>query len=396
MNKLYVSLFCCLLAFFSCNEEEGHKPLVNKGIIPDPVTDIQVENLPGAAKLTYRLPPDNPDLMYVKAEFTTQGIKRSAIATYYNNTLLVEGFGDTLTYELKVYTVNRDETHSKPVTVNIKPLSPPVMTTFESLTLKEDFGGGRVNFVNETMAELAITVIYKDNDSFWVKDETLYTKQKSASFAVRGFEPKPIVFGVYVEDRWGNYSDTLIRELTPLYETVIPKPFTKVVLPTDNTTQYDSRYPMENMWDDNISGNSYYYTAPNSGVPTWFTFDLRVTAKLSRFLYHQRNNPEVTRWSYGNPRYFEIWGTAEYPPGDGSWDGWTKLMDVESVKPSGLPVGQNSDEDLALMMKGEEFNFPLDAPPVRYIRIKVNETWNKATFIHIAELSFWGDIRSRD
>ncbi len=393
MKKLYVFLFSCLVIFFSCKEEEGHKPLVVIGKIPDPVTNIKVENLPGAAKLTYRLPTDNPNLMYVKAEFETQGKKRNAISTYYNNTLLVEGFGDTLTYELKVYTVNRDEIHSEPVIVNIKPLSPPVMTTFESLVIKEDFGGSRVNFVNETMAELAITVIYKDKDGFWVKDETMYTKQKSANFAVRGFEPVPTTFGVYVEDKWGNMSDTLISELTPLYETKIPKPYSKIVLPTDNTTLYNPSNSMEKMWDDNnTSGSSIYYTAPNSGVPTWFTFDLRVTAKLSRFLYQQRNTPEVVRWSYGNPRYFEIWGMSEYPPGDGSWDGWTKLMDVESVKPSGLPVGQNSDEDIALMMKGEEFNFPLDAPPVRFIRIKVNRTWNNTTFIHIAELTFWGEF----
>jgi len=65
-------------------------------------------------------------------------------------------------------------------------------------------------------------------------------------------------------------------------------------------------------------------------------------------------------------------------------------MDVESVKPSGLPVGQNSDEDLALMYKGEEFNFPSGAPAVRYLRFKINETWNKTTFFHIGELTFWG------
>lgn len=393
MNKLYVFLFCFLLVILSCKEEEGHRPLVSIGKIPDPVTNVQVENLPGAARLTYRLPPNNPDLMYVKAEFETQGIKRNAIATYYNNTLLVEGFGDTRTYELKLYVVNRDEIYSEPVIVNVTPLSPPVMTTFESLTLNEDFGGSRVNFVNETMAELAITVIFKDKDGFWVKDETLYTKQQSASFAVRGFDPVPTIFGVYIEDRWGNVSDTLTSELTPLYEAIIPKPFTKVVLPTDNTTQYNATYSMEKMWDDNISASSIFYTAPNSGVPTWFTFDLGVTAKLSRFLYQQRNSPDAVRWSYGNPRYFEIWGTSNFPQADGSWDGWTKLMDVESVKPSGLPVGQNSDEDIALMMKGEEFNFPLDAPAVRYIRVKVNGTWNNATFIHIAELTFWGEFK---
>ena len=393
MNRLsYILTIFCVLAFATCKEEE-HEPLAHDDQAPEPITQIKVENLPGAVRLSYILPPNDKKLLYVKAEFETQGKVRDVRASYYNNELLLEGFGDTLQHEVKVYTVNRSEEQSEPVIVTVKPLSPPVFSTFETFLIYDDFGGVLVSYENASKADLSIVIMHKESEDYWVTDVVLYTKSESGSFAARGLESVPTIFGVYAQDRWGNVSDTLMAERTPLFESIIPKPFRAYVLPTDNTTSYNANMKMEKLWDDIIVGSTQTYnTAKGSGVPTWFTFDLGITAKLSRFLYNQRTDLELHYWGHGNPRYFEVWGTADTPDLTGSWNGWTKLMDVESVKPSGLPVGQNTDEDLALMMKGEEFNFPIDAPPVRYIRIKVNETWNKQNFIHIAELTFWGQF----
>ncbi|MFS8617644.1 MAG: DUF5000 domain-containing lipoprotein [Solitalea sp.] len=383
-----IAAAACILLLVSCAKEEKHTPFEKSDVVPDPIGQIQVENLPGGAKLRYKVPND-PNLLYVKAEFETQGKVRNVKASFYENTLILEGFGDTATHDVSVFAVSKSEVHSEPTIVKVKPLTPPVISTFESLTLNEDFGGVTVNFTNEPQADLAIAVIYQDGEGFWTRDEVLYTMKEKGTFSARGFDSKPIVFGVYVEDRWGNVSDTLVSQLTPLFEEEIPKPFQKYVLPTDNTTLYSSAFPMENVWD---GGEDHYQTSYAAGIPTWFTFDLKVTAKLSRFLYQQRTNSESVRWGNANPRYFEVWGTADTPDPTGSWEGWTKLLDVESVKPSGLPLGQYNDEDWALALKGEEFSFPLDAPPVRYIRIKVNETWGLATALHIKELTFWGQI----
>ena len=41
---------------------------------------------------------------------------------------------------------------------------------------------------------------------------------------------------------------------------------------------------------------------------------------------------------------WEIWG-REDEPANSSWDGWTKLITCNSFKPSGKPVGENTDED---------------------------------------------------
>src|SRR5690606_14879527 len=79
--------------------------------------------------------------------------------------------------------------------------------------------------------------------------------------------------------------------------------------------------------------------------PQWFTFDLGVTAKLSRLVLFKRlsnaylyNSGAVKRWTlYG----------SNNPNPDGSFDeSWIFLMDCNSYKPSGLPPGENTNEDL--------------------------------------------------
>ncbi len=68
-------------------------------------------------------------------------------------------------------------------------------------------------------------------------------------------------------------------------------------------------------------------------------------------------------------------------------------MNCESIKPSGLPLGQVSAEDKAWADAGEEFICSPQNPKVRYIRIRVTETWANGDFIHISELQFFGDNR---
>src|SRR3546814_13409280 len=77
-------------------------------------------------------------------------------------------------------------------------------------------------------------------------------------------------------------------------------------------------------------------------MPQWFTFDMGVTAKLSRLTWFMRPG---FFYSLHNPRIVEIWGTNEYDP-DGSFDSWTLLTTNEQIKPSGLTVGQLSNADM--------------------------------------------------
>jgi hypothetical protein len=71
---------------------------------------------------------------------------------------------------------------------------------------------------------------------------------------------------------------------------------------------------------------------------------------------------------------------------------WIHLVDCDSYRPSGLDASQEATaEDYAYATAGEEFEFPEDAPPVRYIRFRVRRTWGGSNAMHIAELRFWGE-----
>ncbi|MPM98895.1 hypothetical protein SDC9_146085 [bioreactor metagenome] len=58
-------------------------------------------------------------------------------------------------------------------------------------------------------------------------------------------------------------------------------------------------------------------------------------------------------------------------------------------------MGQLTDEDRQAITAGHEFNFPLSIPQdVRYVRIKVTETWAKIHCFYVMEVAFYGtDIK---
>ena len=84
---------------------------------------------------------------------------------------------------------------------------------------------------------------------------------------------------------------------------------------------------------------------------------------------------------------WEIWGREDEPV-NSSWDGWTKLMTCNSFKSSGKPVGENTDEDNAYIAKGEKFDFPSGIPEVRYVRIKVLDSWSGQGYVQFSEFTF--------
>src|SRR3546814_2004550 len=110
--------------------------------------------------------------------------------------------------------------------------------------------------------------------------------------AVRGLPPEKARFWIQVKDRWGNLSEMLVKELTPLYEEKLDKEnFRPLILPTDAPKYKQS--VLTNLWSDNIEGygagtTGWYRTANGSGMPQHFTFDLGVKAKLGRYQLWQR------------------------------------------------------------------------------------------------------------
>jgi len=371
---------------------DTHGPIENDGTKPGVVTNVQVTNLPGAASITYTLPKD-ADLQYVLAEYSiNSATTRQAKTSRYSDTIHVDGFNKAGEYSVTLYSVDRSENRSEPVTVKVNPTTPPYRMIAASLQIAEDFGGVNITFNNPGEDKIALVVLTKDHNNELVPVETFYTAIKDGSFSVRGYDTTARIFGAYIKDRWNNYSDTLYATVKPMPEKILDKRnFRQYRLPEDQPSAWG--WEMNYMWDGKFGEPGFHTLQGATPQPHRFTFDMGVVAKLSRFKIMQR--PGGWFYAHGNPRKYTMYGTASEPDPSGSWNGWIKLRDCESIKPSGKPAGELTQEDRDHAMgadgMGEEYVFPLSAPAVRYIRIEVHQNWSNTDFFHACEITFWGN-----
>src|SRR5690606_34007993 len=105
-----------LIAIHGC-KETTFGPLVTNGNTPGKLTNLNVENQPGGAKVGYTLPNDE-DVLYVLAEFSAaDGTKRNIKASSYTNYIILDGFADENERKVTLSVVNRSENRSEPVEV---------------------------------------------------------------------------------------------------------------------------------------------------------------------------------------------------------------------------------------------------------------------------------------
>jgi hypothetical protein len=329
----------------------------------------------------------------VKALYTRNGIAVETKASIYADSLLIEGFGDTQPQEVKLIAVDYSRNESAPVKQIITPLEPPIFHIGESLDLLPNYGGVNVYWENINRHNIAVVLLVKDHNDEYIPAETFYSATTGAG-GMYNLDTIPYDFGVYARDRWGNTTPTKLFTLTPLYETIFDRMlFRDAHLPNDIGWSVNYTWGVEQMWNGIVANNSGYSSATGSGgLPHIVTIDLGVTAKVSRVRVYQRcgNNYEFAE---GNVRNFEIFGCQAPIDMSGNWDSWTSLGVFESVKPSGLPFGQNTAEDIERARTGEDFFFSPSNPPVRYIRISVSRTWAGGDNFQICELEFFGDNR---
>lgn len=390
-------LVIAVLIFSACKDKEFYRgPYNNDGKTPGIVTDVKVENLPGAAKIKYQLPND-ADFWYVEAKYEIRkGVEATVRSSYYNHSIKVEGFGDTTMREVQLFSVDRGQNKSKPVIVHIHPLTPSIYKVFQSLSVEPTFGGALINFENVDSANIAIVPITKDSLNDWVSAGEIYhSSRKEGLFAVRGYDTTERVFGFYVRDRWNNVSDTIIKKFKPIFEQELDKSkFRALDLNTDYNTKNPGNSGMSSIWDDayGSDGPLDFTTQPGHGLPQWFTFDLGVKARLSRVkVWVRRSNRFL--YNSGAVKKWEIWGSNNPDPNhDGSWDTWNLLLTCNAIKPSGLPAGQNTAEDKAFADAGWEFTFPPGTPPVEYLRWKTLENWGNVSHITIVEIELYGQV----
>lgn len=407
-RSLYIAFVSLLFVGMGCKEEGRLDHIDMSAPAPEQIYDITVRATAGGAVLKYKMPKDE-NLLYVKAVYQIEtGAVHTTKASCYEDSLVLEGFGEVKSYPIQLYSVGRNEKESAPVTCEVTPLTPAYLSAFEHLELKASFGGVSISFKNPDRAALAIVLLGDTANTGEYKEfETFYTEASMGSFPFRGLQAKEGRFAVYLRDRWEHYSGTKEAVLTPLYEEVIPKDkFKNAALPTDTYEPVEGNYnsySIEHLWDGVATDrNSMFATTKTAPIPQWFTVDLGRKATISRVKLHQRgkgSRQEIQVYSESNVKKFELYGSLSPNP-DGSWDeSWTPLGTFVSHKPSGESATVTEEDHQYACVEGvnydlEESEFsPNPYVPVRYLRFKVLETYMGQTTsgsIWISEMDVYG------
>ncbi len=390
MKKIIIILFA-IATFISCNEEpDSIGQTAVDSTAPGEITNIQVENGPGSAKITYDL-PDDEDLLYVKATYkVNETVTRNAEASYYNNELSLEGFGESKPYNVTLVAVDRSKNESTPVMVVVNPEIAPVQLAFESMALIPAFGGVNLQWSNQAENDLNVAVFVNDtiNEGDFLEQTIIYSSATEGDENIRGFEPEPRTFRVVITDRWGNNSDTLeVADLKPLKEIEFD-PEEWVV--TSNIGNH-SAGPVRMMTDGITSGSGNRALWRNYSMVDrpHITIDLGRKCKLSRMLYWQW---DLRFYDHSNTRYFNVWGSNNLSDDLNDYSSWELIIENgEVVKPSGLPRGQTTAEDRQQAREGHVTDYPISTPAYRYLRYEIISSWDMSkTFIQITELKLFG------
>ncbi|HEY8895877.1 MAG TPA: DUF5000 domain-containing lipoprotein [Niastella sp.] len=395
IKKLTITI-TAIIIIYACGKQMGREPLDSDPSVPAAVSNVKVENRSGKAKLTYTVPYDKA-LLYVQAEYKlSNGEAATRKASYYEDSLILDGFSDTLEHEVSLYSISRGGIKSEPVLVKVKPLEASIYHVIKSLKIENAFGGFNISALNPTGENIGIVVLTKNVFKEYEADNNLsvFTNEKSILSKVRNMDTTTVRIGFFVKDRWGNVTDTVYKDITPIYEVQLsPANFKGVAMPND-APQVTNGARLEYAWDGRYPWPYTSFTDQSKGGngPHMVTIDMGVTAKLSRIWI--RPWPEGTRFYYlSTMKRFEIYGSTN-PTSDGSLDNsWTLLGSYEVVKPSGLPYGNDNALDQATASAGFNYEIALSAPKVRFLRIRCLENFAGGTAQSINEISMYGDPR---
>ncbi len=409
-------------AFLGCKELDDRRP--DGGDWNSAALEgYEITPINGGAEIRYNI-PDDPNILYIMAEYERNGRIYTEKASVHTNLLTIEGFHRVDRVKATLYKVNRKEQRSDPVEIEFEPLESLIDIGVASLEMVPGFGGVVASWENPKSTELGVRFMKMAEDGKVDYDEMYFTTLEEERRAFRGFDPEESTFAISFEDKWGNVSDTSYLTVTPFFETMIPKPYAdfRGNIPYDNTTNLSGR-TTATLWDGVVNTDRHGWLTNPSGSGLSMTFDMQQVAKLSRVVIHGYHINSV----YGqvNITKFELWGTDDIDVArfsdrpywldetsvrnsaihgvdnttvlpdqtfkdDWVYLGWHEIPRYDRMVP---PDPQGA---LDLAANGTEYELPIDAKPVRYIRLFVREIAGvmpppSNNYFSMGEISFYGD-----
>lgn len=403
MRHIYSHLTICflivsLVQFNSCQDS-----MEGDSIPPGQVTNVVFTPEFGGGYFTYTAPPDE-DFLYTRAEYIIDtGAKISKTSSVYSDTLFIDGFGQRKEYEVNIFSVDRNNNHSAPLTVKVVPLEPTTTAVLETVKVLPGFSSLVVDweneqeknvtiFVNVKVGTVEATKIYASNlakDRFLIDglsgdahDVTVYIKDTyDNQTEIKSFgEISPHIDGPISKKQWSFLRDQLLYGNRWNYDSD-PNPFEQEPYEEfAGTYRRDSMMnaPMshvegriEKFWDNEYDYepklNLNYFNTGNVTYPFSYFIDLGREIKGSRFKVWQRD-----AWGmlYGgeNVEIWEIWISDDKDPSDGIFDGWELVGRYRLTQPSNVIEARNEARN------GHEYIFYPENPrftkPFRYVRYK--------------------------
>ena len=413
--KQIVPLVFVLLAVVSCNKKDDYNEVTSTDKTkPGAVTNVNVTNFSGGAYITYTL-PNSANILYVQANYKINNTTtRQTKSSYYSDSITVQGFAASQDYQVTLYVVSRAEVQSDPVVVTVHPATPPYLLVRATLAMQNDFGGVNIQAIDSTQSAVGIVTLLPDplTGKYDVQDQH-YTNDVAIQYSLRGYDTLPKKFGFYVTDAYGNVSDTLFKTVNPLFEMELPKIlFQPYVLATDVPNYQNGLFNLVNLWDENYG--EYCYNTQQPILPTgaksfiwpaWMTFDMGLTAKLSRYmLWFRVGGSDEFVWNSGAPQTWVMWGRADVPQdelmptdtahlpalGQATPGGWINLgVFTAPPRPPDNPL---TNADIAEWTNGFNFSFSINLPKVRYIRFECLQTMGGTdNYFNMNEISVYGN-----
>lgn len=395
-----VAMTLLLASFTACSKMEEKRP---EGGVWDSgaLEEYEITSINGGAEITYSI-PDDPDILYIMAEFERNGQTYTEKASVHTNSLTLEGFHRVDKVKATLYKVNKQEQRSAPAVIEFEPLESLVDIAARSVDMMATFGGVIASWENQKTTELGVRLMTIGDNSRVDHEEMFFSSSKNEQHAFRGFESTETTFALSFEDKWGNISDTTRLTTTPYFETLIPKPYAdyRSNIPYDNITTLASRGAISVLWDNIVNTTSHGWLTQSGSSGISMTIDIGQVVKLSRIVVHPyvRNQP----YAQVNILQFEAWGIDEIDhrtlsnrpywldeiavrgghihdvdnttvlpaktfKDDWEYLGWHAAPRYDRMTPPDM------EAELNLAANGAEYEIPFDAKPVRYIRLVMRE-----------------------
>lgn len=393
--KNIVLLALSSLVMMACKDDEELD-----SIAPGQVSEVQIAPTSGGAILTYNTPED-VDLLFVKASYTnTLGQQIFKVCSYYDNSIEIDGYNDTIPHQVSIVAVDRSQNESAPVVVTIKPSLSHIQLVKENLVLTPDFGGVRLVWENAAKKTLYVHFSYTDTEGNEVT-RYLSSSREFEKVVVRDMDTTRKEFFVQVEDFYGNKTDKVSKGSTsPLFEEKIAKStWSLVANMSANGNAWEGK--TVNLWDNVVdtkessSDNSYamFSRANNGGqlkYPLNVVIDLNASVVVNRFVVWQR-----AFWYGSEAKYFyyqseNIKSFSLYTSNDKVT--WTPVGDFSINDPKNA-TGVISEEAIADAIDGHEFELEEFTTPFRYLKFSITGNFGSEEYINVSELSLFGSIQ---